>query len=899
MFGRKRYEDEGDLVDENAIGGTFIPPQKLDWLDYVIAAVLGVFAMVLSYVLSYRGLHLDAWSECVVAAGVRTPESMLPGFWNPCAKLLLSVLGVSRGLVVLTILGKVFLGGLVALGYLIFKQTLAILVRMVETNRLWAGILSRCVCAVSAVLFLCADPVWSLGAYFSPALLQAFLFSLTVFLLASFLANGSVRPAYGAMFLLGLLGAETPLGLFSLAVFWLLFYVMLRKGSLFHVKLLEPLMQQHSKWYLTFFWAVGLLLGIAINISSFKVMGGMELTGLSVSSIPLHYASLLWRAFWTSAHAGAWIVGVGGTTMAFVLGVAMLRRATDLEYFLHYHVGIVFFVIGCLAYSQLSSIHPLWFWTFGDVFVVKSKLLLFLCALMCAGSVLTALAVTVIDAFCRDHRRLAAQFDPDLEESLQAKGTHKRYLLPIIGVSVACGLLLAGSIPGRVQRDTNEALALIDDYVREIVTEVGDRRFLFSDGQYDCGIELESARRGGSLKCIPAQPAENGRRGQALVSLMEDDEDRLSARVDGANVLSSWQKHKRDRLNQCALQVGLEYWRQRAVNDTYPSVSGVVAKPEWPDEAAVNQGIYRTLGLAERVLRMYQATGELPKKASQSVRDMFLFMQWRLARMARVRSEIFGFKRRLVEANEESKLAEALDEKNASLKRILQNMAAMREHTMRQMTPREGLRSALLRADFPLAHRYADSILDSDPHDADANFGIGMDYLLQEQFNLAEPRLLACLERRPMEPAIWNNLAVLQYRQGRFDEALANAQKALSLAPRSKEVMDTIVKIKKGKDPDYQPEADEALKLNAEDEILRAKGQIQKLKSLLDPAYKPARDLDLANASVKDLVDLMPQLVRLVTGANNAVLTAQEAEENKRMLEAVQKKQEEEAKAKE
>ena len=76
MFGRKRYEDDYDEVDENAIGGTFVPPQKLTWVDYAIAAAVGLLAFVLSFAFSYRGLHPAAWTPCAIAAGLRPPCSL-------------------------------------------------------------------------------------------------------------------------------------------------------------------------------------------------------------------------------------------------------------------------------------------------------------------------------------------------------------------------------------------------------------------------------------------------------------------------------------------------------------------------------------------------------------------------------------------------------------------------------------------------------------------------------------------------------------------------------------------------------------------------------------------------------------------------------------------------------
>ena len=844
MFGRKRYEDDYDEVDENAIGGTFVPPQKLTWVDYAIAASVGLLAFVLSFALSYRGLHPAAWTPCAIAAGLRPPESLAPGFWYQFASALFSGLGVAKGMTLLAVLGKVALGVVTALGYLVFKALLSIQVRMVETNRIWSGVLSRCVCVVVAMLFLCADPVWTLGYYFSPTMLEVLLFTATVYLLLSFLTGGSLLPAYAAMFLLGLLGAETLLGLISLAGFWLVFYIMLRKGSLFHVKLLEPFMQQRSKWFLTFFWAIGLLIGLAVNIVGFKAAGGLTANDLSVGAIPLRYASCLWHTFCGAARYGAWIVGIGGTTMAFLLALSLVRRATDLEYFLNYHVGIVFFVVGVLAYSQMSSLSPLWFWTLGDVFVVPSALMLFLCALMCAVTVLCALAVTLVDAFCRDHRRLAAQINPDLDEEVARTHSSLRYLFPTLAFAVLTLLLLGGSLPGRVQSRTKEMLSLIDDYLREVVEETGDAKYLFTDGHFDCGLELESARRGGELVCIAAQPSPNARSGYALSSLMDDEHDRLSAAADGANLLRTWQRDRPERLERCALQVGLELWRQRSKLE-YPSVSGVVARPGRSDDRARDEGIRRTLGIAERILKFYSG-GEIPREAGTGVRDDFQFMQWRIARMARHRSEVLGFSGRLAEAKAEAQLSESLDKRNESLNRILQAMTRMREHTMRQMTPSEGLHFALLRADFPLAHRYADAILDSNPDDPDANFGIGMDYLLQEQYNLAEPYLVACLKHREKEPAIWNNLAILQYRQKRYEDALANANKALELAPDSVEVQDTrrkiMVALNGGSECDSETEK---ARLEALSREVAAKDALKRIKKLLDPSYDADSDADL------------------------------------------------------
>ena len=69
--------------------------------------------------------------------------------------------------------------------------------------------------------------------------------------------------------------------------------------------------------------------------------------------------------------------------------------------------------------------------------------------------------------------------------------------------------------------------------------------------------------------------------------------------------------------------------------------------------------------------------------------------------------------------------------------------------------------------------------------------------VILRQYARAEEYLTRCLKRNGKEPAVWNNIAVLQLRTGRLDEAMANAKKALALIPDSAEVKDTIKQIEK------------------------------------------------------------------------------------------------------
>lgn len=141
------------------------------------------------------------------------------------------------------------------------------------------------------------------------------------------------------------------------------------------------------------------------------------------------------------------------------------------------------------------------------------------------------------------------------------------------------------------------------------------------------------------------------------------------------------------------------------------------------------------------------------------------------------------------------KISDELDHNNESLQTILKDMEKARTETLKQITPREGLQLALIRADFALARRYAEPILEAVPDDPSANFAMGMSYLSQGQLARAEEFLKRCLIKNPKEPAVWNNLAMIMLKLGRHEEAMTHAKKALELIPESAEVKDTIKKI--------------------------------------------------------------------------------------------------------
>ena len=797
MFGSKnkgwRDADYDEVQRDDADSGFTLPaPARFALNDYLAGLVLGLVGIVFICLLTFSALHPTAWISCAEASGLRAPTAIIPGLWRLFAHGLYSLAGVGAGNALLAYSGKFSFGVIIGLSYLFCRGVLSLSIRSQTAEfSFWRQYVSRLICALAAFLFAASDPVWQLCLSFSP---QTFLLVLMMFAACEwvkFLTNGSVRPAYISMVCFGFLSAESPFGLIITMLCWVGFAILRSKHFLSHVELMDDYKLQSSKWYLTFFWAFGLVAGIALNVLGFALLGGLDAAALGAGDVPLRYGVEYFGVLTSSASLGGWIICGGLSIMVLVIVLMSVVRTTDMEHYLGYTEGLTFFVVGCLAYMQLFSIRALWVWTWiKSSEMVRNPLLLALFVFFFAMAFLVALAVLSVNLFCRDPQGLSGQIEEEMYGT-NANPPDRNLNLRKAVFLVVCVLFAAGALPGRIQHRTNRMLALMRVYTLENVREAGDARWLFPDGSFDAGIELESAARGKSLVCLPVFNGLTARRPSMLASSLDDAEDRLSAQVGGANILSSWQRDKPARLSASAVQLGFELWRRSG--DTYPATSGVLARPNM-DPKLQASGIRVSHGLMDNIIAFYQG-GEMSAYAGRYVHDLFLFMQWRLSRLARIRAEIADHAGNKTVALEENDYANKLDDKNESLKRLIENISNANRLMMRQMTPREGLQFALVRADFRLARHYAEPILKADPDNPSANFGMGMSYFEEEQYSRAEEYLARCLKRNPNEPAVWNNLAVVKMKAGRLDEARKDAEKALSLIPESIEVKDTIREI--------------------------------------------------------------------------------------------------------
>ena len=246
-----------------------------------------------------------------------------------------------------------------------------------------------------------------------------------------------------------------------------------------------------------------------------------------------------------------------------------------------------------------------------------------------------------------------------------------------------------------------------------------------------------------------------------------------------------------------ALQLGFELWKR--AGKELPLCSGMLARSGKMSETDRQRGIKVAERLGERILELYE-NGVVTTVSDKELIKRFYIVQWRIARIARMRAERDGRAGNANLATRAMNLSDRLDHANPALNKFLQDLDKARERIIRTVTPRESLQLALARADFTMAQRFAEPILKDDPDDSNANFAMGMYHFCGKRWARAEEHLRRCLVKKPREPAVWNNLAVIYMHQERFEEAEEAARKALGILPESAEVKDTIKKIQEARE---------------------------------------------------------------------------------------------------
>lgn len=771
------------------------------FLNRLYVLLFGAAVAALAWVWQFDTVPPDLMEDLAVAAGLRPPTDTTSLLWQYIAVPLCRFLGLQTAEAVLRVMGHISLGVLAVLTVLLFEKLVPASLRRGEHVVWWWRAWVRFVLFQGAAIFCCSDPVWKTFCWFSPSSLQALLVFLIAICMIAYFRNGRRSMLFTAFAVLGLLSADTPVGaviLFGLVVWLYIRWRLYGVGAM--VPQENPLANALLPWRLTLSFLGGVIVGTALEVYAFGFLDGLAAFGWEdwsdyASKVLIHYIKALMAA---CSPAGLFILFVVAVCPLLV-ECGFIKRATDDETHLTYFDGLIFLACGLIAFSQLSGASQLWFWTWaGGHGGVRDDVLKCVAVFLCSLAVLWALSVFTIELYLRNFRRITTLRFQDAAESAgaaEAFASLNRVQRVVRVVFFFLPVLILGCvIPFRAQRLERAMLGVVADVAREAADECHDADYLFTDGGLDAAVELAAAEEGRHLIALSMMGGSDKPREIYLRTRgVTNAEDKVLLESGAPDALRTWVLTRPDKVDACAVQLGFELWQRH--RRPMPPCSGIVARQAGfsPDEAA--HGAEAARALARRVLAIYE-WGEPDKTMDRSLRDMFLYVQWRLAVFARHRANAYDARGERDLAMEEAHLADELDKNNVALDNIRATMAWASKRKLERMTAREGLAMWIRLRDFAHARPFALSILDITPDDPLANWAIGMDYYMQGQYARAQVYLERGLKSRPNDPIFLNNLAQCHLRQGDPKGALPYAKRALEVLPDAPEVKGTMESIK-------------------------------------------------------------------------------------------------------
>ncbi|MBQ2632238.1 MAG: tetratricopeptide repeat protein [Kiritimatiellae bacterium] len=733
--------------------------------NVLLALAVGIITCAVIFVWGVPGLDPSLWNETAVAAGIRPPRTIFPGYWRILSKSLFAAVGVDSAVGMLSVVG-IALGGICsALVFLIARQVLALLIRTGKTYPVWHRFIAPFFAFVAALLFGISDPFSNMARVFSPDELRFLILLVGIHLTLRWFVIGGNWRIFLVMALMGLMAAETPFAFLLPVLFFFAYRSVWNRimDGLFEQPEQLPDPEDLPKWRMFFLFLGGLALGVWANAMQFVSLGGLEANGWDASNIYFRYGGGYWHVLADAGTLLGWVLGLGFCVLPLLVTLRLFPLVVRDDRSMPFNLGVSMFFVGAMAVMQCGAFPSARFWTFTkDVAMVPSNFLLvfFVFCAMIAIALFGA-------AFAFECQRTYLAED---EESAPPPGPLLKATGPLLAVAVVALALV--HVPKPVE---TEMQRIVDEAIDETVEECGDAKYLFTDGNLDTAIELVAAKKGKPLRTLNMMSGATEWEINLRRNLFDkSSEDYKSAETGVPVLLRIWAGEKPGGMDDAAIQLGFEFWKRE--KKPLPTISGLVARTRGLDPAAVSNGVARANALAERILELSPKLDSFDP--SPALANALWSVNWRLSRLARLR--------------EESDLADKLDLANTALTRMLSIIEYERTRTFMQMTPREGLQFALRRANFAEARRYSVAILSYDEDDPEANFAMGMSALMMKQMNDAERYLKRVLKKRPNEPAALNNLSIIYRKQKRWKEAEDFARRAMKLLPDSPEVRQTL-----------------------------------------------------------------------------------------------------------
>ena len=731
--------------------------------NVLFAIAVGAITCAVIFVWSVPGLDPALWDETAVAAGIRPPRTIFPGYWRILSTSLFSAVGVESAIGLLSVVGIVLGGICSALVFLIVRQILALLIRTGKIYPAWHSFIAPFFAFVAALLFGVSDPFCNMVRVFSPEELRFLILLLGTHLTLRWFVVGGNWRIFLVMALIGLMAAETPFAFLVPALFFFGYRSVWNRimDGLFEQPENLPDPEDLPKWRMFFLFLGALAFGVWANAMQFVSLGGLEANGWKAGDIYFRYGGGYWHALADAGSLLGWVLGLGFCVLPLLVTLRLFPMVARDDQSMPFNLGVSIFFVGALAVMQCGAFPAARFWTFTKETAMVPSNFLLVFFVFCA-----MIAIALFGAaFAFECQRTYLS-----EEDGTPPGPLLKATSPALAVAVVALALI--HVPKPIE---TEMQRIVDEAIDETVEECGDAKYLFTDGHLDTAIELVAAKKGKPLRTLNMMSGAREWEINLRRNLFDkSSEDYKSAETGVPVLLRIWAGEKPNGMDDAAIQLGFEFWKRE--KKPLPTISGLVARTRGLDAAAVSNGVARATALAERILAIspkLEAADPSPALA-----NALWSVNWRLSRLARLRDD--------------AKLADKLDLANTALTRMLSIIEYERLRTFMQMTPREGLQLALRRADFTEARRYSAAVLRYDEDDPSANFGMGMSALMIKRYDEAEMYLKRVLKRRPNEPAALNNLSIIYRKLKRWQEAEEYARKAIKLLPDSPEVKQTL-----------------------------------------------------------------------------------------------------------
>ena len=767
---------------------------------WLVSALLALAVMASLWNFAWPGLNPDLWEDVAVAVGLRPPEVALAGTWRQVLAALFGRMPFAEAVRVLRVLGVVGGGIVTLLVYGTLDSLLPYVIRDCRLKGFRGGLVVDGVLAGVTLLFVSCEPVWRACQGAGATLVQLVLALLAIRILLDFLFRDGTWRAWVVIALAGVL---TGYGNFGFALFpalWMaIFLKSLRNLDNRTNPLSDPSVRNRMlSLLLLLFVAVTVHMMLA-DYDAYYAFGGPVRSDFLPADLAIVILGDYYHVF-LSLTSG---LGAALAFLAFVAPLVIayftLPKAIADDRLQKAPYAVALFVLGAAAWSQISCFRCLWARQWFEWANIADGFTVAILALFSATTLAWAYGTLLHNLNFRSVRKLAGYqyadeaLTPDARKAVRSLTRFGR-LLSVAMVTLAL-LALAGTVVTQRQTTLRRMLAVIDDYCREVVAECGGATRLVTDGALDTGVELAAHAEDKRVLALSLLSGPGPRDVKIRQRAAADAEEMVKlARGTGAG-LQYWLTDRTNRLEEIALQCGFER-RRRLFGVKGAWVSGLLARLGGCPPAEDRSDLAEARRLMREVADICE-TDDPEDVGNRWALQLFRFVQWRLAQMARIRNVYADDDVWTEQDRADERLAQRLDELNPSLQTLKSRMLERENDEKSFLSPREGLVLGLQRADFTLAKNFAQTVIRQDPGDAQAHFAIGMYFLMAERHREAIEHLETVLKRLPEDPVVLNNMALCYDRLKCPDKAFSCAERALKAAPKNQSIRENLERYRK------------------------------------------------------------------------------------------------------